>query len=111
MSAHPAISSSTIPLTSGIEEAPQLLLSVNTIFTTSRPPCASPPVPGAKKGQKRFLSLLLNPAETYGTRACKVARDTSPTLKQICRLYIKVVLNVARHSIWAWPVALIAVAR
>jgi hypothetical protein len=28
ISAHPAISPSTIPLTSGIEEAPQLLLSV-----------------------------------------------------------------------------------
>jgi hypothetical protein len=41
MSAHPAISSSTIPLTSGIEEAPQLLLSVDYIFTISRGLCAS----------------------------------------------------------------------
>jgi hypothetical protein len=36
ISAHPAISPSTIPLTSGIEEAPQLLLSVDYIFTIFR---------------------------------------------------------------------------
>jgi hypothetical protein len=41
ISAHPAISPSTIPLTSGIEEAPQLLLSVDYIFTTLRSPRAS----------------------------------------------------------------------
>jgi hypothetical protein len=35
ISAHPATSPSTIPLTSGIEEAPQLLLSVEYIFITS----------------------------------------------------------------------------
>jgi len=34
-SAHPAISSSTIPLTSGIEEAPQLLLSVTLFYHNS----------------------------------------------------------------------------
>jgi hypothetical protein len=41
ISAHPAISPSTIPLTSGIEEAPQLLLSVDNIFTISCGPYAS----------------------------------------------------------------------
>jgi hypothetical protein len=38
IAAHPVLSSSTIPLTSGIEEAPQLLLSVDIFLTQLRVP-------------------------------------------------------------------------